>query len=79
MRYFFDTQNGGFHADPFGTHYPSADAARAEATMYAGEILRDNPNEAWENNELTVTVKDERGLILFTVTVLTHKSPATMG
>ena len=79
MRYFFDTQNGGFHADPHGTNYPSTDAARQEATMFAGEILRDNPDEAWENNELIVTVKDEHGLILFTVTVLTHTSSATMG
>jgi hypothetical protein len=79
MRHFFDTQNGGFHADPEGTIYPSTDTARQEATMYAGEILRDNPEEAWENNELIVTVKDNHGLIVFTVTVLTHRSCATTG
>jgi hypothetical protein len=79
MRYFFDTQNGGFHADPEGTNYPSTDVARQEATMYAGEILRDHPDEVWESDELIVTVKDDRGLILFTVTVLTQRSSATMG
>jgi hypothetical protein len=77
MRYFFNTANGGFHADPDGTIYPSSDAAREAATKYAGEILHHNPGEAWENNELTVTATDEDGLIVFTIIVLAYGSAAT--
>jgi hypothetical protein len=76
MRYFFDTANGGFHADPEGTVYEGIEQARAEATIYAGEILQDNPNAIWANNELTVMVKDDKGLIIFTITVLLNGSSA---
>jgi hypothetical protein len=77
VRYFFNTANGSFHADPEGTEYPSSDAARKAATQYAGEILKDNPNEIWESNELIVTTTDNTGLILFTILVLAQRSAAT--
>ena len=79
MRYFFNTANGSFYADPEGTHLPSTAEARSEATRYAGEILHDNPNEVWESNELTVTATDDRGLVLFTISIHTEGSAATLG
>lgn len=78
MRYFFNTANGQFHADRDGLDLPSNEAAREAVTMYAGKILRDNPNEVWVNNEQTVTATDRRGLILFTIMVLANGFAATM-
>ncbi len=79
MRFFFNTANGSFHADANGTELSSIAEARKAATTYAGEILTNNPDEVWESNELTVTTTDERGLILFTISVHATGSAATSG
>jgi hypothetical protein len=61
MRYFFETANGLYHAEPDGAHYPSREAACGEATMFAREILRDHPHDRWPHDELVVTVTSVEG------------------
>lgn len=74
MRYFFNTQNGSYHADTDGMECADVAAARGAATRYVGDILKENPDILWDDNELSVTVTNEAGLILYTVTVL-HSRP----
>lgn len=76
MRYFFSTRDGEFYSDTEGQDYPDHDAAKAAATDYAAELIHGHPEMVWTNKELEVLVTDNRGLLLFSLTVQGAEAPA---
>ena len=66
-RYFFDVRDGTYYPDEIGSELPGLAAARSAAVTFAGELLRDQGDKFWAGEEWKVEVKDETGLILFTL------------
>lgn len=63
--------------DETGTELPSLEAARAEAVSFAGALLADLGARFWASGEWYVSVRDENGLVLFTLMfAATHSAPA---
>jgi hypothetical protein len=58
------------------TELPSVTAAKCEAARYAAQLLCDVADTFWVDAEMTVTVSDEKGLILFTLTISGTDAPA---
>ena len=44
---------------------PSIRAAQIEAVQFLGELLKGDGSEFWTNEEASMTVSDENGLVLF--------------
>jgi hypothetical protein len=57
-RYFFHVIDGKFLVDTQGTDLPDLAAARNEAIVAAGEILRDAGRSAWNGAEWQMHVTD---------------------
>lgn len=55
---------------------PDADAARDQAVIYLGELLKDEDGRFWEEPELNITVQDATGLTLFSLDVTGRSAPA---
>ena len=55
---------------------PNDAAARGEAIRTAGELLRDGAETFWGTRPWTVTVTDQRGLILLEIELQGHAAPA---
>lgn len=51
--------------------------ARKMALQTAGELIRELPPSFWADGDWTMTVGDERGLTLFTVSFIAQEAPAT--
>src|SRR5215218_3408684 len=60
-RYFFHIIDGNEYPDTEGTVLANPDAARAEAIVVSGEMLKDLGGEFWGNGEWQVRVEDEAG------------------
>src|SRR5215203_343861 len=60
-RYFFHIIDGNEYPDTEGTVLANSDAARAEAIIVSGEMLKDLGGEFWGNGEWQVRVEDEAG------------------
>ena len=78
-RFFFHHTDGAFDPDDEGTDYPDLTTARAEAVRYAGEIVRDRPDEVWAGDTFRIEVSDEGGMLLCTIVVLGLDAPASRG
>jgi hypothetical protein len=74
-RYFFDMDNHKHDVDEEGTELPSADDARIQAVVFAGDYLRDQPGLVWDGSQFAVAVRDEAGTVLLNV-VVTATDPA---
>ena len=70
-RYFFDIDNHDHYVDEEGTELPSADDARVQAVIFAGDYLRENPGLVRDGGHLGVAVRDHSGTILLNVAVTT--------
>ncbi|WP_288935455.1 hypothetical protein [uncultured Sphingomonas sp.] len=75
-RFFFHTETDVRHTDVEGVEFPSFDEARRDAIRTAGILLKDAPNGFWNSRPWTVTVTDEKGLILWTIELDGQSSPA---
>ena len=75
-RYFFHVRDGIDSPDLEGTELADLGSARAEALVYAGEIIRNAGMRAELGEEWRITVTDEAGLMLFVMTFLVAESPA---
>jgi hypothetical protein len=64
--------------DNFGVELETLRAARIEAAVLAGELLRDRPDEFWDTQSWTMTVEDEAGLTLFVIHIAATAAPAMM-
>lgn len=75
-RYFFDVADHGIEVDDVGQELPDPARARVEAIIFAGALLRDDPDMVWDGHELRVTVKDEAGAEVVSVFVHAVDAPA---
>lgn len=79
QRYFFHIDYGEPQPDAEGTLYPSLKAAREAAVLLFGEVLRDQGDAFWEKPNITLTVTDERGLVLWGLETVGSASAAVSG
>jgi hypothetical protein len=75
--FYFHIEDGAERtADRFGVELADIQAARIEATVLAGELLRDRPDAFWGVRSWTMTVEDETGTTLFSIHVAAEENPA---
>ena len=67
--YFFHVNDGIDKPDLDGTEFPNDQAARVEAVVLLGELLRDKDGSFWYSGECRMKVVDEAGATVCTVTV----------
>jgi hypothetical protein len=77
-RYFFDVHDGVHDIDALGTDLAGIDEARTEAAQMAGRLLADDAKKFWSGHEWTVSVRDESGLVLFSLIFLAVESPSAV-
>jgi hypothetical protein len=53
-------------------------ALRVELARFVGELLRDHPNQIWEDEDWRMDVTDADGLILYVMQISATDSAATM-
>jgi hypothetical protein len=75
-RYFFNTIDSGPDRDKEGTELADHAAARKHAIVFAGEVMHSEPAVLWDGRDFEVKVRDQRGLLLFTVTAYVTNAPA---
>lgn len=76
-RYFFHTESHVRTSDEDGLELPDIEAARVSAARSVAELLRGEADLFWGSRPWSMTVTDGRGLILFSLEVHGHSSPAT--
>jgi len=74
-RYHFHLADGGRDPDNEGVELADIQAARLAAVQFAGDLLRDSPQELWEKGTWRVEVTDERNILLCTVVTLAIDAP----
>lgn len=57
----------------------NAGAARDQAVIYLGEILKDEDGRFWDEPDLCITVQDATGLTLFILDVTGRSAPVVSG
>lgn len=67
QRYFFHVEHGELSRDAEGTLLPGLEQARRAAASLLGELLRDGAARFWTAPQITITVEDETGLVLWTI------------
>jgi len=65
-------EDGGPAVDTLRHEFPDALAARREATLYAGEMLRDQPEAFWASTPWRITVADDAGATLLVLKLEGH-------
>ena len=78
-RYFFDVTDGSYVHDAVGTELAGLADARLEAVILSGNLLRDNPAAFWRAEDWQIDVKDEDGLVLFTLSFTVTEAPVVRG
>ena len=67
-RFYFNVDDGKQHSlDDLGVELADVAAARKEAAIFAGEMLRDSPDQFWDVQAWRLAVTDATGLTLFTI------------
>ena len=66
-RFFFRTEDGKCFPDLDGTELSGVEAAKAEAILTFGEMIREFQDEFWKCGALRLYVKDEASVTLFTL------------
>ena len=72
-RFYFHVEG---RPDEEGTELPSVPAAKCEAVRYAGRLICDEAERFWDSAEFGLIVTDEKGLILFSLTLSGTEAPA---
>jgi hypothetical protein len=75
-RYYFHIEYGEYSPDMVGTEFASHAAARTAAVTLLGELLRDKRDAFWAKPDVVVTVTDELGLTLWTLSVTASIAPS---
>jgi hypothetical protein len=60
-RFFFHIDDHIHEIDEEGQDLSSAAEARVQAIIFAGSLLRDEPNLVWDGHQFEVRVTDEAG------------------
>ena len=66
-RYFFNVHDGRDIPDETGTVLPGPEAARNQAVIAAGEMLKDLDGKFWSASEWRMRVTDEQGATVCTL------------
>jgi hypothetical protein len=74
-RFNFQTDN---IEDAVDAQLESVDAAKCEALKLAGRILGGEVAGFWNNGGWTMTVSDDRGLILFQLCIIGTEAPTSL-
>jgi len=77
-RFFFHTNHpseAGIQ-DDVGFQFPNVHAAKCEAVAYAGRMLCDAALNFWNTADFELTVTDDKGMILFTMSAVGTEAPA---
>jgi hypothetical protein len=76
-RFFFDIRDGQYIRDDTGVELSGLQDARIQAVTFAASLLRDDPGGVfWSGEDWQVEVRDERSLMLFTLSFLVTDSTA---
>ena len=75
--YHFNVEDGAAYPDVEGTECADLEAARAEAILRSGALLRDHSSSFWGGHGWKLIVTDDAGMIMFTLHFLAVSSPAT--
>lgn len=75
-RFFFRVEDGESGRDGEGTLLESPEAARSSAVHLLGEVLREHGDRFWAKPDITVTVTDSAGLILWSIAAIGTTSAA---
>lgn len=77
--FFFDVTDGDFIPDLIGTELPNVAAARTHAVAYAAKLLQERENAVrfWGGDEWLIEVKDDIGIILFTLVFMARDTPVS--
>jgi hypothetical protein len=67
-RYFFNIHDSQNLPDNDGTVFPGPEAAREQAVILAGEVLKDLDGKFWNAREWRMVVTDEQGATVCTLT-----------
>ena len=77
-KFFFHTEDGTCVRDTDGTELPDVHAARNEAVVILGELVREDPDQFWRDAGFRLTVANEDGLTLYILDLSAVASP-TLG
>ena len=75
-RFHFHTEDGRCYPDEDGIELPTFEAARTQAVIVLGEVLKEQPELFLEHDCLRITVTDEDQLTLLTLDASATVSPA---
>ena len=76
-RYHFQVRTESHVALAETAEFPNATAARIEAARRIGILLYDHAHQIWVDEDWQMDVTDEKGLILFTISISAMESAAT--
>ena len=74
QRYFFHVSDGTELPDVDGKLLPDLRAARRHAAALLGRLMSEAPDDIWEGVDWQVVVKDQRGLHLLSIHIVTVQS-----
>ena len=66
-RYFFDLHDGEDIPDQEGSEFPTLEDARHHAVIVIARLLMKDPGKFWAGDAWTLEVKDDLGVVLFSV------------
>jgi hypothetical protein len=72
--FFFNVH--GDHPTEEGVELSTIAEAKATAIRYTARLLSDSAASFWDNSQLSMSVTDEGGLVLFTIQVLGTDAPS---
>ena len=75
-RFYFHTDDDDPQSDAEGLDLPDVATARREATLAAGDLLRERADRLWDDGPLRLFVTDADGLLLFLIDVSATAAPA---
>ena len=77
-RYYFHMQTDSRSTDTEGTEFPTPQLARAQAIVTCGQMMTDAADGFWCSRPWSITVTDEKGLILWDLSMDGFASPAAL-
>lgn len=76
-RYFFNALIDGDLGDDEGVELRDLTAARHEAAVLVGQLLKDNPSRVYERDGELIAVSDSSGSTLFTLKAVVQAAAPT--
>lgn len=77
-RFIIQLKTATYAEQPYAVDVDDLAALRIEAARFVGEILRDEAERIWKDQDWRVDVTDEDGLLLFAMSIIAEHTAATM-